>query len=214
MAPARSALLILPLALFLAAPASAQPPQEPIGWYVVDVRGSIVPFSQNADLAAARGLHPPDTPGMGFGFDIGAHVYPLRLSVITFGIGASYHTAAAGRNRGELSPDPDGPVLRKTFTALSPQISFNFGTRDGWSYLSGGIGRARLSLYPEGTDPRVQPTADTLNYGGGVRWFTSDRLAFTIDLRFYAMSPIAGTSDTPASPRMTQMVVNVGVSFR
>ena len=206
--------MLLPFVLFLAAPALAQPPQEPIGGYVIDLRGSIIPFSRNADLASARGLHPPDTPGAGFGFDIGAHVYPLRLWVITFGIGASYHVAAASQSPGDLSRNPDGPSLRKTFTALSPQVSFNFGTRDGWSYLSGGIGRSRLSLSAEGADAPSQPTANTLNYGGGVRWFTSNRMAFTIDVRIYAMSPIAATSDTPASPRMTQMTLNVGVSFR
>lgn len=213
MLPARSFLVLLPVLLF-AAPASAQPPEEPIGWYVVDVRGSVVPFPRNVELAEARGLRPPDTPGTGRGFDIAAHVYPLRIWIVTFGIGASYHVSAASQAAGEFSPMPDGPPVRKDFTAISPQLSFNFGTRDGWSYLSGGIGRSRLSLYTEGSGAPEQPTANTLNYGGGVRWFTSDRLAFTIDARFYAISPLEEGNGTPRSPRMTQMTLNVGVSFR
>ena len=28
-----------------------------------------------------------------------------------------------------------------------------------------------------------------LNYGGGARWFNSPHLAFTFDIRFYAISP-------------------------
>ena len=37
-----------------------------------------------------------------------------------------------------------GPTVNARFSALSPQVSLNFGTRDGWSYLSGGIGWARF----------------------------------------------------------------------
>ncbi len=213
MLPARSFLVLLPV-LLAAEPAFAQPPEEPIGWYVVDVRGSVVPFPRNAELADARGLHPPDTPGAGLGFDIGAHVYPVRIWIVTLGIGASYHLSTASQAPGEFSPMPDAPHLRKTLTAISPQLSFNFGARDGWSYLSGGIGRSRLSLYGAGSAAPEQPTANTLNYGGGVRWFTNDHLAFTIDARFYAISPIMQMGERPGSPRMTQMTLNVGVSFR
>ena len=213
MLPARSFLVLLPV-LLTAAPALAQPPEEPIGWYVADVRGSIVPFPRNEELAGARGLRAPDTPGAGLGFDIGAHVYPFRLWIVTFGIGASVHSSAASQAPAEFSPMPDGPPIRKEFTAISPQLSFNFGNRDGWSYLSGGIGRSRLSLYAEGSGAPEQRTANTLNYGGGVRWFTSDHLAFTIDARFYAISPLVQMDEVPASPRMTQMTLNVGVSFR
>ena len=34
---------------------------------------------------------------------------------------------------------------------LAPQVSFNFGGRDGWSYLSGGIGLATLTAEKAGT---------------------------------------------------------------
>ncbi len=214
MPPARSFFLVLLTVLAAATPVSAQPPEEPISLYVVDVRSSVVPFSRNAELATSRGLRPADTPGAGLGFEVGAHVYPFQLWVITLGIGASFHTSSASQAPGKLSPMPDGPALRKRFTAFSPQLSFNFGGRDGWSYLSGGLGRSRLSLYASDADAPAQPTANTLNYGGGVRWFTSDRLAFTIDARFYAISPIAGTEERPASPRITQVVLSAGISFR
>ena len=196
------------------APTTAQPPQEPIGLYVIDLQGSLVPFSRNVELAENRELNPPDTPGAGAGYQVGAHVYPFRWHVITFGIGASFHSSLADQRPGERSPNPDGPTLRKRFTAVAPQLSFNFGGRDGWSYLSGGIMPSRLSLFPLNTESPEQKTSGTLNYGGGVRWFINDRVAFSIDLRLYAISPIEQVGDTPGSPRMTQMTLNVGASFR
>ena len=122
-------------------PAHAQPPEEPIGGYVFDLRGTMIPFERNLPLAEARGLPVLDTPGRGFGYDVGGHVYVFRLLGITFGLGGSYHASSADQRPGELSVDPDGPTLRKRFSALSSQLSFNFGHRDGWSYLSGGSGR-------------------------------------------------------------------------
>ena len=196
------------------APTTAQPPQEPIGLYVIDLQGSLVPFSRNVELAENRELNPPDTPGAGAGYQVGAHVYPFRWHVITFGIGASFHSSLADQRPGERSPNPDGPTLRKRFTAVAPQLSFNFGGRDGWSYLSGGIMPSRLSLFPLNTESPEQKTSGTLNYGGGVRWFINDRVAFSIDLRLYAISPIEQVGNTPGSPRMTQMTLNVGASFR
>ena len=196
------------------APTTAQPPQEPIGLYVIDLQGSFVPFSRNVELAENRDLNPPDTPGAGAGYQVGAHIYPFRWHVITFGIGASFHASLADQRPGERSPNPEGPTLRKRFTAVAPQLSFNFGGRDGWSYLSGGIMPSRLSLFPLNAETPEQRTSGTLNYGGGVRWFLNDRVAFSIDLRLYAISPIEQVGDTPGSPRMTQMTLNVGASFR
>ena len=34
-----------------------------------------------------------------------------------------------------------------------------------------------------------QQRVETINYGGGARWFIKPRLAFSIDVRFYAVSP-------------------------
>jgi hypothetical protein len=203
--------------LATALPAQAQPPPEPIGGYVFDVRGTLIPFARNVELAAARELPPLDTPGRGFGYDVGGHVYLLRLLGITFGLGASYHASSAEQQPGERSVDPDGPTLRKRFSALSSQLSFNFGHRNGWSYLSGGLGSSRLSLFPVGPMHPEEPpqrSANTLNYGGGMRWFLTRRVALSIDIRLYAISPLPEEAGAPASPRMTQVAFNVGASFR
>ena len=92
---------------------------EPIGWFVADLRGSIAPFGQNQALAIDRGFDPTVTPGTGL--DAGAHVYVYRWRVITFGVGASFHTSVADRRAEDTDPDPDGPILRKKFTAIAPR---------------------------------------------------------------------------------------------
>ena len=195
----------------IASVAAAQP-EQPVGGFVVDLRGSAAPYGQNEELAGPLGFNTFATPSRGVGFEAGAHAYVFRWSVVTFGVGASFHTS-----RGSSVPDPEfvgGPPLRTTFTAVSPQVSFNFGGRDGWSYLSGGLGSSRLSLFPLDAEEPAQRSANTLNYGGGVRWFLNARLAFTIDLRLYAISPLPALDGAPASPRATQLTLNVGASFR
>ena len=199
--------------LVAVAPAAAAQPEQPVGGFVVDLRGSAAPYGQNEELAGPLGLDTFATPSLGTGFDAGAHAYVFRWSVITFGVGASFHTS-----RGSRAPDPEtgeGPPLRTTFTAISPQLSFNFGGRDGWSYLSGGIGTSRLTLRADDdAEALPQRRANTLNYGGGARWFLTQRLAFSLDLRFYAISPLPPLDAHPRSPRMTLTVLNIGASFR
>ena len=189
---------------------------EPIGRFVVDVRGSIPLYGQNEQLAANKGLFPFQLPSRGLGIDVGGHLYPLRWRWITFGVGISLLTSAGERAAGESDPVVDGPTARTTFSAVSPQLSFNFGSKEGWSYLSGGLGTSQLTISTEsGQGSGSRRPARTLNYGGGVRWFVKRHLAFTLDLRFYAISPqLAAEAGGAATPRMTLMVVSSGVSFK
>ncbi|MCY4661661.1 MAG: hypothetical protein OXF93_17925 [Acidobacteria bacterium] len=187
--------------------------EEPIGLYAFDLRGSFVPFTRNADLAGRFGFTPPETPGPGWGFDAGAHLYPLRWRGITFGVGAGFHSSFADQDRSEPAPDPEDeplalPSVRKRFTSVSSQVSLNFGNRNGWSYLSVGLGRSQLGLRAlddEGGDEAAPLTGvHTLSYGGGARWFNRPHLAFSLDARFYALR----------APRMTVVVISIGASFK
>ena len=189
---------------------------EPIGRFVVDVRGSIPLYGQNEQLAANDGLFAFQLPSRGLGIDVGGHLYPLRWHGITFGVGISVFTSAGERAAGENDPVVDGPTVRTTFSAVSPQLSFNFGSKEGWSYLSGGLGSSQLTISTEsGQGSGSGRPARTLNYGGGVRWFIKRHLAFTFDLRLYAISPLPSTeTGERATPRMTLLVVNAGVSFK
>lgn len=208
----RALCLVIPL-LLSAAPASAQE-AGPIGPFVIDVRGSMVSLGQDPELAANRGLGPAQLPAWGRGLDIGGHVYLFRLGVITFGVGGSALFTSANRTPGDNDPDAGGPSVTTRFTAFSPQISFNFGDGNGWSYLSGGLGTSRFTISSEQLTVPAQRRAGTLNYGGGARWFVRPGLAFALDLRLFAISPLPQTETEPGSPRMTRLALNMGVSFK
>jgi hypothetical protein len=205
--------IVILLLHLLAAPASAQDP-GPIGPFVIDVRGSMVNVGQDPDLAANRGLGPAQLPAWGLGLDVGGHVYLFRLGVVTFGLGASALFTSTGRTPGESDPDAGGPAVTTRFTAFSPQLSFNFGDGNGWSYLSGGLGTSRFTVSSEQLTVPAQRRAGTLNYGGGARWFLRPRVAFSLDLRLFAISPLQQTATEPGSPRMTRLALNMGVSFK
>ena len=192
---------------------AAQDP-GPIGPFVIDVRGSFVSLGQDAELAASRGLRPDQLAASGIGLDLGGHVYLFTWRSITFGVGASTVFTSASRTPGENDPNPDGPPVKTRFMAISPQLSFNFGDGDGWSYLSGGLGTSRMSVFVNTGDEPEQRGAGTLNYGGGARWFIKPRLAFSFDVRMFAISPLEQTGTEPGSPRMTRVAISAGMSIK
>ena len=95
-------------------------------------------------------------------------------------------------------------------------VSFNFGDGDGWSYLSGGIGTSTWSLVPDGLPPAAPDTEHlkTINYGGGGRWFIKRHLAFSFDVRFYAIEPTTPIPGHPSGPRTTLLIMGAGVSVK
>lgn len=214
--PIRTLVVLALLGSCVASPAAAQElSEQPITRYVVDVRGALPKVPGDEDLAKPYGLTGTELPGFGLGADIGGHVYPLRWKSITFGIGIS---AVIGRAHAGAVKQNDGTMVGKDvtarFTAVSPQISFNFGSAAGWSYLSGGLGTSRLEIVTPDTTGTEYPRRKTINYGGGGRWFVRDRMAVTFDIRFYAMNPIAATDTVKQSPRLRMLVISVGVSLR
>lgn len=190
------------------------PESRPVSGFVVDARGALAKFGQRPLTAAALGVTAADVPGPGLGGSIGAHVYPLRLGRVAFGVGGEVLLARRSRQKIDSAGEPVGAELQSRFYTLAPQISGNFGHRNGWSYVSAGIGTASFETWPvdtENPDRRVR----AINYGGGARWFTSSHLAFTVDLRFYAVSPaLADDAAATERPRARLMVISAGVSVR
>jgi hypothetical protein len=212
----RTVLLAVTFLAIAASPAAAQDAPPPIGPFVVDVRGTLPRFAQPPQLAESRGLAAAELPGSGFGFDVGAQVYVLTLKPVTFGLGG---LLTVGRSHSSAQVDAGGVSLRavnEQFLSVAPQVSFNFGTGNGWSYLSGGIGGSTWSVVLAGGQSLApdHERLQTINYGGGARWFASPHVAFTFDVRFYAISPGAGVFGLPGSPRTTMLVLGAGVSVK
>jgi hypothetical protein len=205
--------------LGLAAGVSAQdlpPEDQPIGKFVADVRGTFPKFKQDPNIATSIGVTAPNLPGRALGLVVGAHWYPGHLGPITLGVGGEFVTV--GRNR-TLPPategGTEGPTVHTQMSSITPQFSFNFGKRQGWSYISGGIGRTAFTAEREDAPlPPQDARSKTINYGGGARWFSKSHVGLSVDLRFYAINPQEKTLERPAFSRMTLFAFSVGASFK
>ena len=208
------------LAMVLAScarPASAQDP--PIPRVVVDLHGSLPRFpSDDPLLAASRNMSLAELPGSGLGAQIGLHLYPLRTRLVTVGLGGELAIGRARQTPAQVATVAGVTPLRASeerITSLAPQLSLNFGNGSGWSYLSAGLGQTTWALATE--DLRdYPPNSDrlkTLNYGGGARWFIKPHLAFSFDVRFYAINP-GFASLFPATPRTTLLIIGAGISLK
>jgi opacity protein-like surface antigen len=105
-------------------------------------------------------------------------------------------------------------------TMIAPQLSLNFGHSLGWSYLSAGLGGAHVESEAalEGATTQFVPTdsgwVKTLNYGGGARWFISDRVGVGFDLRWYKVGLVPATDTHPGAPRASLFVAGAGVVLK
>ncbi len=215
-------LLLVVLACAAGAPvAEAQIQDQPIPRFAADARGTLGRFKADAGIASSVGVARTNLPTRGWGLVGGAHFYPLRTRKITFGLGGELLMSRASRrppskkDSTATTEPPKLPAARAHFSAVSPQLSFNFGGRNGWSYISGGLGWATFYIDTEdkpltGGHSRTK----SLNYGGGARWFTKRHLAVSVDLRFYALSPQEATATAPGMPRTRNMVFSAGLGFR
>ena len=201
--------------LLCSAAESAAQPRTPIGPFVVDVRGAFARFKEDPVIANILAVQPDNLPTRGLGLDLGAHWYPLRGRRVTLGLGGQLLLARDTRTAQATQTTTARPTVTASLSIVSPQISLNFGHGNGWSYVSGGMGLGRLSAERDDL-----PSADgagrtrTTHYGGGARWFTGPRLAFTFDLRFYTVNARAAATAVPAFPRTKTMVISAGISLR
>ena len=197
------------LAAAVAPVAGAQDPPPKIGLIAVDLHGTIPRFPENETLALSRAMLVDELPGVGLGLHGGIHIYPFRFKAVTFGFGVDATIARAHQSAPQRSEEAFGRAATETFSHVAPEISFNFGTGDGWSYVSGGIGPGVWSVVPEG-GPTLAANSErlqTINYGGGARWFIKRHLAFSVDARFYAVNPSTPADGLPGGPRETLLFV-------
>ncbi|HXD74293.1 MAG TPA: hypothetical protein VN628_11175 [Vicinamibacterales bacterium] len=211
----RVAIAVAAAVLLVSGAARAQGPPPPLPHFVVDVHGVVPVFPNDAQqLADSRGLSVTELPGAGIGGRVGAHVYLFKIEAVTIGVGGEVMLGASSSTPAEGTT---GLVpVDERLTSAGSQLSMNFGSGRGWSYLSGGIGRSKWSLHPAGaaqtgSDTESLPTA---NYGGGARWFAKKHLAFSFDVRLYEIQPGSAVAGRPGSPRTRLLVVGAGVSFK
>ena len=233
-----AAICLLWLGTLSGTPAAAQiAAPAPPGPYVIDVRGATIALPRDPAFFPPV---PTGTiiPSRGYGIEVGAHVYRIRLGPGRLGIGASVlrvrGTASpaqptSGSTSGSTSTTSapaTRPDVDATLTIFAPQLSFNFGSADGWSYVSAGAGNAHVSTGTSafggagsGVPPTTASTIDSetlssVNFGGGARWFAKSRLAFSFDLRFHLLSASGGSDTSPATPGIRLMSASAGLSLR
>jgi hypothetical protein len=190
------------------------------GPYVIDVRGAMVgaPTGRSFYYVAPSGTL---IPTRAFGIEGGAHVYPFHLGVARIGIGAEgLRTRGAATTPAASitsTPKPLSDVQASMeVSSVSGQVSFNFGTRDGWSYLTAGYGDTRTGseVLHETFGPIVHSVVvlkrhtPTINFGGGARWFIREHLGVGFDVRFHRLGASEGY------PSKQLLALSVGVSMR
>ena len=181
---------------------------RPPGPFVIDIRGASLGLPQDA------GFYPvlPETtqvPARGFGADIGAHVYFAQVGPGRLGAGVSLFQV-----RGTA-----GEQVSITTRLLAPQVSINFGTSQGWSYLSGGVGAGWLRGRFDGGVPAIEDQREsgalmTFNVGGGARWFFTPHLAIGFDLRLHRLGAGAAGTDAPGTPAQFLGSASAGFSIK
>jgi len=199
--------LAFPAALLAQTPPPTGVVDEPIGRFSVDVHGSLANFPQDASIASSLGTTETNLPGRGLGTRMAATFYPFRLGPVTFGLGGAV-TLARGSKQDEIT----GERFTTTLQSVAPQLSLNFGRRRGWSYLSAGISSSKLTVAREGADGG--PTAPTVDYGGGARWFLSEHLGFSFDFRFYNVAAADAEPGIAARFRTRMTVLSAGISLK
>jgi hypothetical protein len=212
----RAAVAIVLMLCTVAPAARAQDPPPRIPLLVVDLHGTFTNFPNGVGVPESRGLTTGELPGAALGADLALHLYPLHWRAITFGIGGQVIYARAHNTPPIVEGQTPLQPVTERFVSGGPQLSFNFGSGTGWSYISGGIGRSVWQIVPDGADPQAadQARLNTSNYGGGARWFIRKHLAFSFDVRFYAISPGPPGPAAPGSPRTRMLIIGAGASVK
>lgn len=212
---ARAAALVLPVACLVLAPspAAAQIPRR-IPVFVVDARASFPGLSQDPVTAQELSLGTADLPGRGLGVSAGVHIYPVRRQRFALGLGGDLLLIRGSAQSADDSGATTAPAVHQEFRSLHGSLSLNFGHRDGWSYVSAGIGPATYATYRNEKPATAPPSKATLHAGGGARWFFSSHLAFTFDVRFHLTRPEVGTLLYPSRQRARLTVLSAGISVR
>ena len=197
------------------APAPVLRPTElPIPPFAIDVRGFYARLGQDDVTAADLGVAPEALPERALGGAVGVTFYPIRKTGFALGVGGEGILARGREQPVDANGTPVGLELERRLQSLAGQVSFNFGHRDGWSYVSLGMGPLNFETFAGPPPPESPPRKMTLNYGGGARWFMTRHVAFCFDVRFYDTKPVLATATSAGRERKRLFILSVGVSMK
>lgn len=190
--------------------------QQPISPYVIDLRGFYSGLGQDLTTAANLGVPAINLPKRGLGGVLGLHVYPLRKKTFALGLGGEFLLARGrAQEKDATTGDPVGLPIEQRVVSLSPQISLNFGHRGGWSYLTAGMGPLSFETFQGTIAPAdAPPKKNTINMGGGARWFAASHVAFMFDVRYYLTRPEEVIGPFPGRARNRLRILSAGIAIR
>jgi hypothetical protein len=207
--------LVLTLLLVtMGVPALAQT-RERLPIFVADARGFYTGLGRDPVTAGDLLVAPDEMPNRGFGGVTGVHLYPFRGRSVALGFGGEMIFARGKAVTESAADDFPSTIVNQRLFGLSGQFSLNFGYRNGWSYITGGMGPMSFGTYLTDTPPLESAPKDmTLNYGGGARWFAWRHIAFAVDVRFYQTRPEDRTVFYPGRARSSLRIMSAGISIR
>jgi hypothetical protein len=196
--------------------------KEPVSGVAFDVRGVFARHKAEPSVATDLGVAAGNLPSRSWGLAGGGHVYVWKTQRMSLGVGGtvvmshgSKFLESSSVTSGTITTTFPAATVRRHFLTFSPEVSFNFGHRNGWSYISGGMfGTSRLYVDREDMPASNVPMRKTLNYGGGARWFNTEHLAFSVDFHWYSVAEQAAAPGVVAEPRTTLLVLSGGISIR
>ena len=208
-----------------AGPSVAQP-KQPIGRGVVDVRAAV------AGLPTTPGwipMLPEDTivPARKLGLEAAAHVFIAKVRGAAIGVGGSWLVAGGTTSPPALPddaaapPNSIAPAVTTRVASVSSQLSLNFGHALGWSHISAGFGRTRVeseATPAPGSTLVFRPVAtgwvNTINFGGGARWFLTDHVGVGFDVRWYKLGSVPSSATQIGAPRTSLLTIGAGISIK
>ena len=192
---------------------SLVPADDRIPMFDVDLRGVFARWGQDPASAAASSTAVTNLAGSGFGGVAEATLYPWRGRQMALGIGGQAFIAAGSHAEVDGNGTATGREISRRLRGFAGQLSLNFGHRQGWSYLTAGMGPTSFDTYLSTNTPNGF-TPISLNFGGGARWYNLEHLALNLDLRFYQTKPDLGTTVTAPRARKNVLVLSAGIGIK
>ena len=189
--------------------AAAAQSREPVGGFAADVH------AVTTSLPTSEGWTPPSlvstslVPGRGFGAAAGLHLIFGPGRHTRLGLGLVGMTA-----QGEATGTGGAATVTTRLTVVAPSVAINFGHHDGWSYVSGGFGRAGVTSEAEGGPPNPTGSGSVYHYGGGARWFMTRHVAASFDLRWWRLSSRAAAGGRVEAAATRHFAFSAGLSLR